>query len=238
MGNQCAPECLDLVPPEESLEGSEGYQKQSQSQDTDFTPDFTPDPSHVGSVTFDQHMDVRNKLQISEQRGRDLEQEIAKLRREVEDRLQAHNKIDIIRLRLEDEKSDLLQRQERLEANLSREREESGQQRMELARMRREADDNRRERAANEERLADAALRIQSLEEARNDLAKKNTSGTRELQALRNLACAECRLKSCDATAVTDFFALVPPESCLKSRSFQFQKLREQTKVVIPDKRW
>merc|ERR1719265_3020805 len=103
-------------------------------------------------------MDVRHRLQVSEQRGRDQEQQIAKLRREIEDGLQARNKVVIVRDRLEEEKRDLLDRHQRLEAELSRECEGSGQQRMELARMRREADDARRERAMLEERLADAAL--------------------------------------------------------------------------------
>merc|ERR1711924_538118 len=137
-------------------EGAEGMAPKpfSQSPPDD---DFIPDPS-VGSVTFDQHMDVRHKLQVSEQHRRDLELEIAKLQRQIEDGFQAKNKIDIVRIRLEEEKSDLRQRQDRLEQELSRQSEESGQQRMELARMRRQAD---------------AAVQHQDLDNSNHELAVK-----------------------------------------------------------------
>lgn len=165
-----------------------------------------PDPAHVTHVTVDQHLDLARQLDQLELFSNNLFSEAATLRDSLANTQRELLACKDDRERLAAAKSKVDAMHERLSAELAQVRDELAQANMSNARQQRELlelGDAQGEMQAHLQRQATTA---DDLSVAYRKLQHKNTVLKRQLQALRGLACAECRLRSKDISAVQTFF--------------------------------
>eukprot|EP00747_Dinoflagellata_sp_TGD_P023150 gnl/TRDRNA2_/TRDRNA2_129597_c0_seq1.p1 gnl/TRDRNA2_/TRDRNA2_129597_c0~~gnl/TRDRNA2_/TRDRNA2_129597_c0_seq1.p1 ORF type:complete len:290 (-),score=62.95 gnl/TRDRNA2_/TRDRNA2_129597_c0_seq1:178-972(-) len=169
-----------------------------------------PDPSFVEHVNVETHLEVARRLDVAEQRSEELAAEVTSLRSAL---LGSEESLRLCRAQLDRTAGDKQARErecDRVTSDLKVCREEGAQDKFEVARLTRLLAEARNECTQLEEKLRQSGEDILKARNACDWLEKENKQRQRQLQSVRSLACAECRLRSRDLDKVTTFFVEEP----------------------------